>query len=144
MKTILFVCTANIARSPMAEALFNQKMEAVGFSDQYKARSAGTWGQDGLPAAGKGQQVMKTMGIDLSTHRSSIVTPELIYAVDSIFTMEAGHKEALQVEFPFKRDRIWLLTEAVGPGYDILDPLGGLGKNSRKRPGNWKPLSIEW
>jgi protein-tyrosine-phosphatase len=122
MKTILFVCTANIARSPMAEALFNQKMKAMGLSDQYRAESAGTWAVDGIPAPEDGQQVMRDRGLDTAPHRSRLVTRDMIKSTALVLTMEAGHKEALQIEFRDHRDKILLLTELVGPPYDISDP----------------------
>ncbi|MBC8509747.1 MAG: low molecular weight protein arginine phosphatase [Chloroflexi bacterium] len=124
MKIILFVCTANIARSPMAAALFNKKMAEMGLSDRCQARSAGTWGRDGYPAAAESIQVMQERGIDISSHRSREVRTEIISAAHLILTMERGHKEALQIEFPHKRDKIYSLTEMVGPGYDIADPYG--------------------
>ena len=125
MAIVLFVCTANIARSPMAAALFNKKMGEMGLSDRCQARSAGTWGRDGYPAAAESIRVMQARGMDISAHRSREVSAEIIDAAHLILTMERGHQEALQIEFPHKRENIWLLTEIIGPGYDIPDPYGG-------------------
>lgn len=124
MKTILFVCTANIARSPMAEALFNQMMSARGLDDHYRAESAATWGMEGVPAADDGQQVMLERGLDTSAHRSRVITDEIVRKADLILAMESGHVEALKFEFWFKGDKIYLLSEMVGPPYDIDDPYG--------------------
>ncbi len=124
MKRILFVCTANIARSPMAEAMFNKKMADLGLADQYQARSAGTWARDGNRAPADGQQVMAARGLDTGPHRSRVVSNEIMAGADLILTMEAGHKEALRIEFPGARAKIFMLTELVGPGYDIRDPYG--------------------
>ena len=124
MAIILFVCTANIARSPMAAALFNKMIEEMGLSHRCQAQSTGTWGKDGLPAAVDGVQVMQARAIDISAHRSRIVTREIIDSAAIILTMERGHKEALTIEFSHKKDRIYLLTEMIGPGYDIPDPYG--------------------
>ena len=126
MAIVLFVCTANIARSPMAAALFNKKMEEMGLSDRCQAQSAGTWGRDGYPAAAEAIRVMQARGMDISSHLSREVNAEIISAADLILTMERGHQEALQVEFPRQRDKIYFLTELVGMEYDIPDPYGGI------------------
>jgi protein-tyrosine-phosphatase len=122
MKTILFVCTANIARSPMAEALFNQMMIERDLDDQYRAESAGTWSWGGAPAPEDGQKVMARRGLDTSTHRSREVTLEIMQNADLILTMEKSHVEVLKLEFWFKEDKIFLLSEMAGPAYDIDDP----------------------
>ena len=84
MKNILFVCTANIARSPMAEALFNKKMSELGLTDQYRANSAGTWARNGNLAAAEGQKVMQARGLDTSAHRSRVVTWIVFSAVSPV------------------------------------------------------------
>ena len=124
MKKILFVCTANIARSPIAEVMFNKIIGDLGLSDQFQASSAGTWARNGNHAAADGQKVMLDRGLDTSSHRSRVVTRKIMEDADLILTMESGHKEALQVEFPNQRDRVFVLTEMVGPAYDIGDPYG--------------------
>ena len=124
MTTILFVCRANLARSPMAAALFNKVMEEMGLSDQCQAQSAGSWGEDGLPVAVAGVRVMQERGIDISTHRSRIVNEKIVNTADLILTMEKGQKEALRAEFAQISDKIFLLTEMDGLGYDIPDPIG--------------------
>ena len=126
MAIVLFVCTANIARSPMAAALFNKKMEKMGLSDRCQAQSAGTWGRDGFPADDRAMQVMRERGIDITSHCSREVNVEIINAADLILTMEKGHKEALQIEFPNHRGKIWLLSEISDPDeYSIPDPYRG-------------------
>jgi protein-tyrosine-phosphatase len=124
MRQILFVCTANIARSPMAEALFNRFVAKKGLADQYEAQSAGTWGRDGFPAAPEGIEMMAERDFDIRSHRSRVVREEIIASADLILTMEQGHKEALQIEFPQQKENIYMLTELVGPPYDIPDPYG--------------------
>lgn len=124
MHQILFVCTANIARSPMAEALFNHLVMEKGQADQYEAQSAGTWGRDGVPPAPKGVEVMANRHIDIRSHRSRGITGEIIAPADLILTMEQGQKEALQIEFPHKKAKIFMLTELIGPPYDVSDPYG--------------------
>lgn len=122
MKILLFVCTANIARSPMAAALCNDLMLQKGLGDNFRAESAGTWGTDGLPPAQEGVTVMAEYGLDISQHHSRVVTFEVLLDADLILTMEAGQAEALRFEFPQKSDRIFQLTEMVGQSHNIEDP----------------------
>jgi len=122
MKTILFVCTANIARSPMAEALFNKKIDDMGLHEKYQAISAGNWARYGIPAPPDGQQVMKDRGLDTSTHLSQPVTLEMMESVDVVLTMEAGHKEALRVEFPWSENKVFMISEMVDSETGIDDP----------------------
>ena len=63
--------------------------------------------------------------VDSSGHRSRRVTGEMMADFDLILTMEAGHKEALLVEFPEIAGRIFMLSEMVGEMRDIADPIGG-------------------
>ena len=108
----------------MAAALFNKKMGEMGLSDRCQAKSAGTWGRDGYPAAAEAIQVMQAHGIDISAHRSREVNAEIIHTADLILTMERGHQEALRIEFSQQKDKIYSLTEIVGMKYDIPDPFG--------------------
>jgi protein-tyrosine-phosphatase len=106
----------------MVQILFNNKMVEMGLNENYQAESAGSWAIDGIPAAIEGQQVMRQRGLDLSAHRSRAVTQEIIENADLILTMERGHKEALQIEFPEKSSQIFLLSEIADTIYDIDDP----------------------
>jgi protein-tyrosine-phosphatase len=123
MPSVLFVCTANICRSPMAEALL--KSILVSSADGWRIESAGTWAPEGASAAEKAQQVLWKKGIDLTLHRSRSVSREMLEQFNLILTMERGHKEALQVEFPRLAQRIYLLSEMAGKSHDIHDPIGG-------------------
>ncbi len=79
----------------------------------------------GNSAAQKGQQLLGELGIDLSAHRSRSVSEGLLDEFDLILTMEQGHKEALQIEFPKVANRVYMISEMVGFKYDIEDPMGG-------------------
>ena len=108
----------------MAEGILKKKIQENPHFQDWQVSSAGTWGRDDLPAAPEAIEVLERHGIDISTHTSRIVTPEIIQAADLILTMENGHREALVVEFPEKRQQIRLITELVGASYDIEDPMG--------------------
>jgi protein-tyrosine phosphatase len=121
MPSVLFVCTANICRSPMAMGLFRKKV-----SDQagWQIESAGTWTIHSQPAASYTLQVLQHRDIDIYEHRSRPVSRELLAQFNLILTMEAGHKEALKVEFPAISDRVYMVSEMIGEHYDISDPIG--------------------
>ena len=125
MPRILFVCTANICRSPMAAGIFSKIIEEKGESEQWNIESAGTWGLEGESASIGSQTVMNELGIDISNHRARRVDYDLLESFDLILTMESGHKEALRVEFPELSDRVFILSEMINVEEDITDPIGG-------------------
>ena len=65
------------------------------------------------------------IGMSLKDHQSKQITPEMMTNFNLILVMENGHKEALQIEFPDRAGRVFLLSEMVGAKYEIEDPLGG-------------------
>lgn len=125
MPSVLFVCTANVCRSPMAAAVFQRFLQKRPDAGEWRVASAGTWALDGEAAASKAQEVMRRRGLDISHHRSQSVSPELLRRFSLILVMERGHKEALRVEFPALAGRIFLLNEMIGLRFDIPDPVGG-------------------
>lgn len=109
----------------MAGALFRQIVNEMGVGENWQVETAATWGREGMMASEGAKTVMKARGIDLSSHRSRIVNRGIIESADLVLTMERGHKEALQVEYPDLADRIYLLSEMVGESSEISDPIGG-------------------
>lgn len=123
MPSILFVCSANRCRSPMAKALFEQALRKRGIMTGWRVDSAGTWAKPDEPASKYGCQAMRQRGLDLESHRSKSTTGELLRQFDLILVMEDGQREALQIEFPEAAGRVELLSTAAGPSYDIREPL---------------------
>ena len=125
MPSILIVCSANICRSPMAEAILKRLVSKRPDATQWHIESAGTWALNGCPAAELSQYVMQSMGMDISSHQSQPVSLDLIQRFDLILTMESNHKEGLIAEFRHDTNRIYMLSEMVGLRKDIADPIGG-------------------
>jgi protein-tyrosine-phosphatase len=125
MPSILFVCTANRFRSPLAAAMLRKNLEELGNSQGWHISSAGTWAEAGLPVVPDISNATQKLGLDLSGHRSVSVSGQLLSSYDLILVMEAGQKEALLSEFPHLQNRVHLLSNVVeNRSYDIPDALG--------------------
>lgn len=116
--TVLFVCTGNIGRSPLAAALARRKLaRALGVNDQsleesgMLVRSAGTQAPEGMAPSPRGVAVAAEHGVDISGHGSARVTSSMADASDRIFCMDAA-----QVEY--------VLSLGVHPPVELLDPAG--------------------
>ena len=122
MPSILFVCTANQLRSPVAARVFEQSLTAAA-RKKWQVASAGTWTQAGdrLPR-GLARLALK-LGVDLAGHNTTPVDAYPLDKFDWIVVMENDHLEGLTVEFPALRGRIHLLTALAGEfPSDIPDP----------------------
>jgi len=119
---ILFVCTGNTCRSPMAEAMLKNKA-----GKGIYVKSAGVFASNGSDASPQTKQVLAEKGI-ISNHKSSSVTQELIDWATYILTMTSSHKHAVLSSFPNITDKVYTLKEFVaesGMNSDISDPFGG-------------------
>jgi protein-tyrosine phosphatase len=114
----------------MAMVMFKSRVD--GLDEQWDVASAGTWALKGERATQKARLVMEERNLDLSDHRSRTVDEELLRSYALILTMEKGHKEAISIEFPDVKDRIYLLSEMVGEDHDIRDPVGGSMEDFRE------------
>jgi protein-tyrosine-phosphatase len=124
MKTILFVCTANQCRSPMAEGLMRRKLEREGRADEIRAASAGVDAVNGCRATENSIRTMAVRGIDISGHRSRATTDKILQDAALILTMERAHANVLQALFPAHAERVHLLAQMAGLESDVADPVG--------------------
>lgn len=124
MKNILFVCTGNTCRSPMAESLFKLK---AGNHNPWTSLSAGTHAQHNMPATLEAQMAVKALGANLKNHKSRLLTRELINEADIILVMTKNHKKYIQNEFPNVIHRVYLINElGTSKVKDISDPYGNI------------------
>lgn len=124
MANILIVCTANICRSPVAEALLRDRLNKHGLED-WQVGSAGTWATMGQPASHYSVEILAEQGLDIAGHSSQVVDHQIIEESDLVLCMELGHVEALKAEFPQYASRIYAISEMTGELYSIHDPIGG-------------------
>jgi protein-tyrosine-phosphatase len=125
IKSVLFVCTANICRSPMAAALFRARVvQEVPGAENWLIDSAGTWTTDGQRVSENSVRAMASRGLDIRKHRSKGVSEAYLKLFDLILVMEPEHKEALRIEFPEIAAHVFLLSEFSGPAVAVEDPYG--------------------
>ncbi|HSH46057.1 MAG TPA: hypothetical protein VK966_09385, partial [Longimicrobiales bacterium] len=122
---LLFVCTGNTCRSPMAAAIARQAIAERGWS-HVEVASAGISATTGAPAAEHGVAVLDEAGIPMADHRSRPVDPELLGWADTILAMSPSHLMAL--DSLGVGDRAGLITEFLegeAAGRPVEDPIGG-------------------
>src|SRR5580658_10753919 len=126
MKTVLFVCTGNICRSPMAEGLFRHATR--GRTDS-RVLSAGVGALEGQPPSTHAVRALKELGIDIAHLRSRMLTSELVDQADYIFGMTHSHVDQINLLFPQAAEKTFLLREFDETldefEKDISDPIGG-------------------
>ena len=121
--TILFVCTGNTCRSPMAAGLCRAALMQYFRLDAAPIRvlSAGTAAVAGQPAHPYSAGVMREIGIDISDHRTTQLTPDMVDGADWIFTMTQKHRDSIIDFMPFSADRVQLISK---DNDDISEPGG--------------------
>ncbi|QYJ15066.1 Protein-arginine-phosphatase [Rubrobacter xylanophilus DSM 9941] len=122
-KTVLFVCTANICRSPMAAALFNALAEER--SLPHRAESAGVAALEGAGMAPYAREALAELGIRDEGHRAQQVSRELLERADLVLVMGPRHLREIERSFGSSR-KVYTLRGFVGEadGEEIPDPYG--------------------
>ncbi len=115
---ILFICTGNTCRSPMAEGFFRMldgenRLGLIG-------ASAGTFTVEGMPASRNAIIAAHELGAEISIHRSKILTKEMVDEAQYVVCMTMAHLERVQAEFPEASSKLSTLSNR-----DIQDPFGG-------------------
>ena len=128
-EVILFVCTGNTCRSPMAEASFRQMLATrLGCKQDelpdhgYFVSSAGIAASYGAPASPESATLAAERGANLDTHESQPLTERLLNHADFVYTMTRSHRQAIVTRRPEVADRVRVLASDGG---DVPDPIGG-------------------
>jgi glycine hydroxymethyltransferase len=129
VKSVLFICTGNICRSPIAEGLFRR---LIGNRKDIEVASAGVHAVNGQPPSLYAVQVCQQETVDISGFRSQPLTNELVERATHIFAMTGAHLETIHLLFPHGVEKTYLLREFEEPGTtvwrDVPDPIG-LGRD---------------
>lgn len=117
---ILFICSGNTCRSPLAEAFFRDMT-----GDEHQVRSAGVTASNGDPASSHVVRILEERGISIH-HQSQRVNWELMDWADLVLTMTQGNYYLLLANFPEMREKFHCLKEFLGEkdDLDVLDPFG--------------------
>lgn len=121
MQRILFVCTGNTCRSPMAEAILKSKK-----IDGLEVKSAGIYAATGSEASAHAKKVLDDHQIE-HHHSSTMLNKDSVQWADLILTMTGSHKDAILWQYPDSAGKVFTLKEFNGEKYaiDVVDPFGG-------------------
>ena len=125
MKTVLFVCTANVCRSPMAEAIFNALAEDRRLP--YRARSSGLAALENEPMASNARAALEEVGVSVGHHRARQVNESMLREADLVLALSPRHMAQLRERYGSLSHKVHTLAQYASgaPAEDgISDPYG--------------------
>lgn len=121
MKKIMFVCTGNICRSPMAHYYMQKRVFDLGIEQKYLISSCGTYAISGQVATENAVKAIGKYGVELSSHRATNINDIDIIEYDYIFCLTEQHKRNVLFLFPKLEGKVYTLKEFVNPDISYLD-----------------------
>ena len=118
--TLVVVCSANVCRSPLAEALLRHRIDRAGLSGEVRVHSAGIAAWPGQPMC---DQAAAWAGLDPAAHTAREVDPAIVESADIVLTADRGHRAALARLAPACRPRLFTLRQAAGIAATLTDDL---------------------
>jgi protein-tyrosine phosphatase len=125
-KLVVFVCTANVCRSPMAEKLFEDALTHSEIKKNVRVFSAGISAMDGDQASDNSIQACQELGLDITEHRSAALTRATLVNASAIFCMTESHRALLNMYFEVPESTsIFLMREFIDQeSKELPDPYG--------------------
>ncbi|MCL2378756.1 MAG: low molecular weight protein arginine phosphatase [Defluviitaleaceae bacterium] len=127
---VVFVCTGNTCRSPMAAAMAAQIFAEAGLAAE--VFSAGVSAIHGQPASRNAVKVMAEGGLCLLSHRAAAISGHILEDAVLVLTMTGSHRAVLLSDYPIMEGKVFTLAEYVGDDINIADPFGGNANEYRE------------